>query len=373
MLQEAYLFNPLGPDALLAPPLPSYIPAAFKTLRLILPRHLCSYHRIDCEGVPRLKLASFAKIQAQSLTPYSTHGACAVRQGHWLHLWTWDADLETQFRAKHADAPPVQTMPLSLYSQPLASGIRWQSEPGQPGIEAQLWHNHQLQSSLWLHTPPSPEDWAQLQAHHPELSHIGWPAVLPAITATPAQARPWARNLLQPHLAAGPRLDWQRLAPITLTLASALLAGWGSALWAEKIAYQQAIQHSKEEQAHLLAQLEPLQQKRQQAQQTLQWIESAQALAPAPTMHAILSELATILAHQALAVRELEINTPTLQATLVPTNGSAPRLTAILAALEEHPWFYDARFVDVVGGNGFKFSWRLRSTAGNTPLPQEQP
>ena len=82
-----------------------------------------------------------------------------------------------------------------------------------------------------------------------------------------------------------------------------------------------------------------------------------------PATHGIVAELADIFTRQGLVVRELEINAPTVQATLVATSGGSPRLTAVLGALESHPWFYDARFVDVSGGTGFKFAWRLRADA----------
>jgi hypothetical protein len=150
---------------------------------------------------------------------------------------------------------------------------------------------------------------------------------------------------------------------VALVLATAGLAGWGSWLYSLKTSQQQAIDQGLESQERLLAELEPVQQARQRASTTLAWINTAQALSPAPTAHSIIVELADIFTRQGLVVRELEINAPTVQVTLVATAGGSPRLTAVLGVLENHPWFYDARFVDVSGGTGFKFAWRLRPEA----------
>ena len=40
-----------------------------------------------------------------------------------------------------------------------------------------------------------------------------------------------------------------------------------------------------------------------------------------------------------------------------------PTTTPPISSIESHPWFYDVRFVDVVGGNGFKFALRLDAKA----------
>lgn len=154
-------------------------------------------------------------------------------------------------------------------------------------------------------------------------------------------------------------------------LATATLTGWGSWIYSQKQAHQQAIDLALQSQERMLAELEPMQQARQRTNSTLTWINAVQALPSTPTTHDIIAELADIFTRQGLVVRELEINAPTVQATLVAINGGSPRLTAVLGVLESHPWFYDARFVDVSGGTGFKFAWRLRAdTATSTSNPK---
>lgn len=364
MFHDSCLFNPHGPDSPLARSLFARLPGSLKALRMVVPRHLCAYQRVECTGVPRLKLASFAKLQVQALAPFSKYGSCVVRQGKWLHIWVWDAAIETAFSKKHGGKQHFSALPYSLYSTPVSNGIVWLAAPGSPGLEGQLWKDRQLVDSMWFDEPPGAGDWAALHAQTPGFHALGWPRALPPAGALPpvAPPRPWGRNLT-PRLQSRTRIQWSSLAPAALVLATATLTGWGSWIYSQKQAHQQAIDLGLQSQERMLAELEPMQQARQRTTSTLTWINAVQALPSAPTTHDIIAELADIFTRQGLVVRELEINTPTVQATLVATSGGSPRLTAVLGVLESHPWFYDARFVDVSGGTGFKFAWRLRADA----------
>ncbi|MDZ4187679.1 MAG: hypothetical protein U1D25_06170 [Hydrogenophaga sp.] len=266
-------------------------------------------------------------------------------------------------------------MPHSLYSNPIANGIVWLGTHGSSGVEGQLWKNRQLMDSMWFEQKPDAFAWAALHAQFPGFHALGWPLALPAnsaVTAPAAAQRPWSSNLT-PRLQHRSRIQWSSLAPLALVLSSAGLAGWGSALYSEKTVLQREIDQGLESQERLVAELEPLQKARQSANGTLGWINATQALSPAPTVHGIIAELADIFTRQGLVVRELEINPPTVQATLVATSGGSPRLTSVLAVLESHHWFYDARFVDVSGGTGFKFAWRLRpDVAADKGISQQE-
>lgn len=362
MFHDSFLFNPQGSDTRLERAVFGRLPGPFSGLRLVVPRAMCAYQRVDCSGVPRLKLPGFARLQVQTLAPFAQHGACAIRQGTWLHLWIWDAAIETAFSVKHGGKQHFTALPHSLYSAPVASGTVWLAAPGHTGLEAQLWKERQLVDSMWFEQAPTEADWAALHAQVPGFQTLGWPLALPphneALAAT-RSPRPWARSLT-PRLQNRVRIQWASLAPVALVLATAALAGWGSWVYSQKESQQQAIAQGLQSQERLLAELEPLQQARQRANNTLAWINSVQQLAPGPTTHSILAELAESFTRQGLVVRELTINAPTVEATLVPLSGGSPRLTAVLSVLESHPWFYDARFVDVSGGTGFKFAWRLR-------------
>lgn len=365
MFHESCLFNPHGTDALLERPFFGHLPGRLKALRLVIPRHLCTYQRIECAGVPFLKLGNFAKLQVQALTPFSNYGSCAIRQANWLHIWIWDAAIESAFSEKHGNRQHFSVLPYSLYSTPKASGLIWLVAPGSTGLEGQLWKDSQLVDSMWFDAPPDADTWAVLHAQNPGLHTLGWPLALPFTSApqTIASApKPWGRNLT-PRRQNRPRIQWASLAPAALIAATAALVGWGSWIYSEKEAHQEAINLGQQSQERLLAELEPLQQARQRTTQTLAWINTVQALSPAPSTHSVIAEMADIFTRQGLVVRELDINAPTVQATLVATAGGSPRLTAVLGALENHPWFYDARFVDVSGGTGFKFAWRLRAEA----------
>ncbi|NMM89732.1 hypothetical protein B2J88_36270 [Rhodococcus sp. SRB_17] len=338
-------------------------------MRLVVPRHLCTYQRIECDGVPRLKLSSFAKLQVQALAPFSNYGSCAVHQANWLHVWVWDAAIESAFSKKHGNKQHFSALPHSLYSTPKTSGIVWLASAGNTGLEGQLWKEGHLIDSMWFDAPPDADTWAALHAQTPGVHALGWPLALPSrgvLQAVASAPRPWGRNLT-PRSQNRPRIQWVSLAPAALVAATTTLVGGGSWIYSEKEAHQEAINQGHQSQERLLAELEPMQQARQRTTKTLGWINTVQTLSPVPSTHSVITELADILTRQGLVVRELDINAPTVQATLVATAGGSPRLTAVLGALENHPWFYDARFVDVSGGTGFKFAWRLRAQAPTSP------
>lgn len=360
MLHQAYLFNPSGPDLLIGRQVARFIPDALQSIHLVVPRELSVYHRVQCSGIPRLKLSGFARLQARTLTPFSSHGGCAVKQGNWLHIWTWDAELERAFQAKHPNKQVTKTLSHSLYS-PQNREVVWMKAAASSGVEAQLRKGTQLVHTLWFEKTPTPEEWSDMLAESPEITAYGWPQTLSSTPVLMEYAQqPWAGNLI--HAArATPRAALNKAIPVMLTLSSAYLAGWGGYHYAQRESQQTAIHAGAESQERMLAELEPLRLAKQNATQTLNWIETTQQLSPTPNTHGILTELASILSSQGLVVRELELAAPTVQVTVLSTTGNPPRLTSVLSSVEAHPWFYDARFVDVVGGNGFKFAWRLRS------------
>lgn len=374
MFHESYLFNPQGVDTPLEKPVFKMLPVMLTTLGLVIPRSLSIYLRINCVGIPYLRLAAFARLQVQAAAPFVSYGSCVIRQGDWLHAWVWDAAIEAAFAAKHSDDRHFSTLSHSLFSNPVADGVTWLRSPDSLGIEAQLWRNKQLVDSIYLDSPPDEIRWANLRAQTPELDAIGWPVTLacPDVNQTTFVHQPrWGRNLT-PRRQRRSHVNWAYLVTAMLALATVILAGWGAWLYGQKEAYQHAIAQGLEFQDRRIAEMEPIQKARSITQQTLIWVNAASALAQPPGTNEILIELAAIVTKQGLVVRELEINLPTLQATLVAINGGEPRLTAVLGALENHPWFEDARFVDVSGGSGFKFAWRISATA-STKLKQNQP
>ena len=373
MLHKSYLFNSAEQDFLLSEPAFKGFPKSLVSVRLVVPRELCAYFRINCAGVPRMKLAAYAQLQLQAMTPLASYGACIVRQGNWLHAWLWDKSIEVAFAEKHGLDRYIVATPLSLYSKPVDNGVAWLASPNHAGIEAQLWQSKQLIDSQWFDVVPTDASWGKLHAQIPELKSLGWPSTLPVsdiAQINSLQLHPWARNLIPRKRIRNP-VNWNYIVPGTLALATTVLAGWGAWLYGQKEANKQAIEVGTQTQVRRLAELEPIQKTRQQTERMLEWINAVNALSPAPTTNEILRELADIVTRQGLLVRELEINLPTLQATLVAPATGSPRLTAVVGAIENHPWFYDARFVDVSGGTGFKFTWRMRPSVPSSPAAQQ--
>lgn len=364
MFHESFLFNPDGADLLQEKSAIKGIPIPPIKSILIVPRSLCMHLRVNCVGVPRLRMTDFARLQVQAMSPFSQFGSFVVRQGDWLQIWLWDIEIEMEFARKHGAHRWVVALPQSVYSKPVAEGVVWLKNPGAQGVEGQLWRNNLLIDSLWLEEFPTQEHWGTLRAQMPELNFLGWPKMLgdaPTEAFSVRQQRPWCRNLT-PRARHRAPVRWDHVVPAFLVVATAGLTGWGAWLYSQKLAYEAILSEGVASQELRLVELEPLVQARQQTQQTLAWVNAVHGLVPAPAVNELLEELASILTRQGLVVREIEINPPTIQATLVAINGGEPRLTAVLGALENHPWFYDARFVDVSGGTGFKFSWRMRSS-----------
>ena len=172
----------------------------------------------------------------------------------------------------------------------------------------------------------------------------------------------WASNLLKPPLRL-PRFEAAPVARAALWVGTAVLAAGTAATLTERYEHTQAITQGVENQKKRLAELEPVQQDRDAVQSLQRWLANAQTLVSTPTKLDTLNEMATMFTRQGLLVRELEVTPPTISATLVSAGGSDIRLTAVIGAIEANPMFTDARFIDVSGGNAFKFTWRLKSNS----------
>jgi hypothetical protein len=367
MLTESYLFDSNGPDQIVEGQITRFVPPMLSRLKLIVAREACLYAHLNCSGVPRLKLGSFAKLQTEQLSPFQNFGAYAVRQKHTLHVWIWDKSLETNFAEKHQGRAAHSVVPQSVLGSPQTNGVTWLRYASQKGIEAQLWQNEQLIDSLYFESTPSADDWANAIVTQPEIYALGWPAALPRgsnTPITPGTTKPWGRNLLAKSLNL-PKIQAAPIAKAILWLATAVLAASTAAWISERNVHQKAITEGVESQKQRLDALEPEQQAREATQGVARWLASAQALSPRPSKAEVLTEIATMLTQQGLTVRELEMSPPTVSATLIPATDANFRLTAVIGAIEANPMFHDARFVDVADNNGYKFTWRLRSDAAN--------
>jgi hypothetical protein len=368
MLSQSYLFNRSGTDPLVSGAAMSLLPGALQRLHMVVPREACVYARVSCAGVPRLGLRNFAKLQAEQLSPFQQFGAFATRQGQTLHVWMWDKTLEASFQAKHSGRVAQTALPQSVFAQPRERGVGWLRHASQSGVEAQLWRNHALVDSLYFESPPNAEHWATMTAQHPGLLALGWPDSLPAggdARTYTAAAKPWGRNLLSTPLRL-PSFNGPAIARLALWLATAALAAVSAALWTERAAHQKLIAEGAEVQKQKLEALEPMQQARDKAQNVERWLNAVQALNPRPPKVDILHDVAELFTRQGLTLRDFELTPPTISATVVPYSGSNLRLTSVIGAIEAQPRFYDARFVDVAGNNGFKFTWRLRSDSASS-------
>jgi Tfp pilus assembly protein PilN len=366
MLQNSLIYNPAQADEAAPAHAPSKGLSRWLPVSMVVPRDLCTYHRVSCAGVPFYKLQEFARLQALQHAPFVQFGASAVRQGQTLHLWIWDQQHETRFAQQHSHIGHFQAIAQSLFSRPIVQGVVWLATP--TGHEAQLWLGKKLQDSQWFAHPPSAHDWAQRQAQNPELAPLGWPARLPPAHASVMGSRPWSINLIT-RQRTQPPLNWTQLSNATLLLGAAALLGWGGWLQGQIHGHQARIQANQAQQENIFEQQVPQQQARVQTLNAVQRIQRIQALNAQTRSEAVLVEVNRLLSRQGLWVREIDLNGSTVEATLIAPPGVTPRLTAILGVLENSALFHDARFVDVVPGAGFKFAWRVeQDTLARPPL-----
>ena len=307
-------------------------------------------------------------MQAEQLSPFQLFGACAVKQDQVLHVWMWDKAIETDFAEKHGGRAASSVLPQALLGVPREQGVSWLRYKNQQGASAQLWRAGKLVDSIYWALPPTPESWASQAAQQPELAARGWPQTLPSgsmVGTVIVADKPWGRNLLVNPVQL-PAIALLPLARAALWLATAALAAASAAYLTERYAHQKAIAEGAISQKQRMAALEPDQQARDAAQSIGRWVQSAQALSPRPAKIDILNEAAGLLTRQGLVVRDLEFTPPTITATLVQATGAELRLTSVIGAIEASSLFYDARFIDVVTGSAFKFTWRVRGEATGT-------
>ena len=372
MIVESFLSDPAGSGtawrtrAKAVGLLASLVPSALRGLRLVVPQNQCFYARASCAGIPVRGLAGFARLQAEQLSPFQNFGAYAVRQDQVLHVWMWDKTLEITFASQHPGRSLRSVVPQVLFSAPRERGVSWSryvGAGGKTGASALLWRANKLVDLIYFAQPPASESWVAMLMQQPQLPLLGWPSEVPSGSAPSASTvldKPWERNLLVNRWAM-PRLALQPLARLVLWCCTVGLASASATFLAQRYADEKAIADSAESQKQRMAALEPQQQARDAAQSLGRWLASAEALSPRPAKIDLLNEAAVLLNRQGLVVRELELTPPTASATLVPITGAELRLTSVISAIETNPMFYDVRFVDVAGGNGFKFTWRLRT------------
>lgn len=362
MLQNSYIYNPYGPDTTRGQPRSKAWSSWLRAPRLVMPRSLCTYHRIPCEGIPFFKLQDFARLQAQQHSPFINFGSSAVKHGQYLHLWIWDQKHEERFVQKNGQLTRFNTLVQSLLTRPIGKGVVWQTSTALPGCEAQLWQNRTLQDSLWFDAPPSAQDWQQRFAQYPELAANGWPSQLPPPRMSTDRAWPFAINLT-PRIHKTKAIPWGSVAKTVLVIAAAGIAAWAAWLQGQIIGYQEKIADNRAVQEQKINQDQPQQMARARTYQVLQRIKAIKSLNAQSQTGASLEEITKMFSRQGLWVRDIDITGQTIDATLIAPAGVTPRLTAILGIIESSPLFDDARFTDVVPGGGFRFSWRITPQA----------
>jgi hypothetical protein len=385
MQTSVYLFNPQGDDRLLRRSvLPRWLRGVEKTL-LVVPRALCIHEQIDCSHLPLWKAwlwRQVAQVQARIRSPFVKTGYCGLRQGKRIHLWIWDMQFELDFALRHPNALPTKVMPSCLLAPGMRAGVGLQTADTTDGYEASLWADGLLQDTMYVPfrsiSAWDVRSWAVHASERNENLGVKWP-----LTWQPGEAdvvlqaglmnsatKTWPGLLsTEKH-----RVDWRvalaRWRKGVLLAASLGVAAYLGAGASEQYTLNSKLARAQAQKDQKILSMENASQQQRSAQIVLDWLDQVTPLQPKIPMGEYVAKLSDRVQRLDLAVRELEITGQTASAVLVPL-GSQFRITAVIQAIEQEPLFYDARFVDVVGGDSFKFSWRLRAELPKEPASTE--
>lgn len=332
----------------------------YLTAKVVIPRSLCIYQRVSCKEIPRLRLKQFATLQIETHSPFNKSGAFTLIQGEWLHLWIWNKDIEDEISKKIYPQDRFHIWPSSLSSKPKNNGIDIIYESKESNFEFQLWKNGLLVDSILLESYPDEATWKILFNNSNELKISGWPNKPPEKKESDKNRSffLWGKNIT-PRPEAKLIINWDKISNLALIIASLYIFSWLGWSYSHKLGYQNIINEGIASQEAEIAKFEPIYETRKDAQETIQWLTQIYNFLPTYSFGEIIFDLKENWPRQGYVLRDLEINPPTVQATFVPATSFKPQLTSILEKISANPYFYDARFIDVTGGNGFKFSWRI--------------
>ena len=366
MLRSCYLFDEQGNDL---PLVEGTGPSALRNalgVVLVVPRSQCLYLRLDARGIPLLRLRSYARLQLLARSPVVQPDVFVARQGDSLHLWLWDRAFVQSFaRRQGLPAARVEALPSSVLTTKQASpdGAALLQTPGSAGVHAQLWQAGRLLHDGWFEEAPDALEWRIWRDDIQRQEGIQWPETLPPRQSSKVLGRRWARNLLRER-ALGATLPAAPVARMALGCATLATLGYGVALQAQLHLYKAQIEAVQRAQTEVSARLRPIEEARQAALETQQWVTRADRLVQRPPASALLERIGSTVTGQGAVVRDLDIQGDIARATLAPAAGelSLPDLTAALTQVGE---FDDVRFIDAAPGRGFRFAWRLRDRDGS--------
>jgi len=362
MLKTRFLFDPAGEDLVLTPGFSqSWIRSALG-VALVMPRGQCVYARLSAQGVPLLRLRDFARLQLGTLSPFQVPDYYVIRVGTVLHAWMWDAKHALDFSRRHnfGDDVAIHVVPSSVCvpkpAKTTSSAIFLQ-RAFEPGIEAQLWSGDTLQHSGWFEAMPAAPEWQSWRAdvNHREL--VEWPDALPEVVTLTRPAPAFKAGFLTRRRRA--TLSLTRLWPVTLSLATVALVGYGAWLLGRIDQQHRAIVQLNESQSLASANSEPLLEARQQTLALQYEIKGMSHLIPKPTGSTVLRAVTDVMYSQGLVIREFEFDGATVRVTVLAGQGDL-KMSRLIEAVEANPLFEGARFIDSSPQGGVRFSWNIR-------------
>ena len=338
----------------------------WKTIEMVVPRDLCMFEQLDTRGIPTHKLSRYVALQLDARGAFSDSRHWAVQHGNHVNVWSWDGALLAEFaRSMGVGSDEVVCVPQGALAPATLNGAVWLGEPTLHGQEAQLWQSGQLLDSVFVSKAGVGDHWAQwLASHQPAVAGaqatppMAWPDTSPLQKAS-YKDRAAKRNLLEPVLPTLPKLSSAML-PAVMGLATVALLcsfAWLRAQTHAFVAASEGAAVAEPQEATLRQRARSMQHDLRSSEQVALQYKS---LIASPDSHDTVMAIAGLVTSQGVSLREFDLRNNTIQATVVSPNGNVA-LSDFLNAVDDVPLFRDAKFVDVAGGDGFKFAWRVNA------------
>jgi hypothetical protein len=340
---------------------------------LVLGRQFCVHFTLDATGVPGRRVADFADLQVNRLSPFAQCGGVFVRQGDKVHVWVWPQEMVTAQQLKlNAGKGSWRVLPESLWGDVPARGTVVRNCVA--GVEALRFDGGDLQDAMWWPQAPTEPDIAIFSEATPvsratestrERVQRGkrWASKVQAASAPGAKAQ--TPTGLVAWL--GTSFAWVVLGWLLLGLAGAY-AGWelasASVAADAKVEVQteldsllnQGTRGSKSRSGAALA-------------QDVQWVQEVRQLTRGVRLDSLLQQLAQPLSSRGLLLRELVIDRNDVKMALVSGYGGAVDLDEAIAALESMGLWQRVELLDFAHPSLARFSLKLKSGAGEAVAP----
>ncbi len=292
---------------------------------LLLPRQLCVFESLPCEGLAWHEYRNFASLQARRLAPYMHCGVNAVVRSGRLMLWFWDQqELDTLLGQCGTSAANSRLMVETLFMPlPRSSGdIELQSPEGRDRIKVEA---GAIVSSQW----------EERQQRTPGI-------------ALPWRNRPWAFELIgnrpQVRRSSLPGLGAAALrhAPLAVGGAAALYLLFHAGVYLGSSSRLAVLEREADVADQRISSLSAV---GQELRQETQWLSSYRQAAASVDLQHLIDALAPVLERHGVVLKEFDLRNEQLRIAVITAGGDID-LPALLDALSRLSGVSDVQLRD---------------------------